>query len=50
MGEDKPWKRMSSAQAKQRKRKGGSHSKLTLEAGELDRILDNSGAEDEPPE
>ena len=50
LGDDKPWKRMTSGQAKLRKRKGTTQSKLTLEVGELDRILDGSGSEGEVSE
>ena len=43
--EGKPWKRMTSVQARQRKRKVPAGDRLTVDDGELDRLLDGgSGA------
>ena len=44
LGDDKPWNRMSSEQAKQRKKRGppSLRDKLTLDDNELDMILDGS--------
>ena len=46
--EGKPWKRMSASQAKLRKAKrSSSRDRLTIEDGELDRILDESDVEED---
>ena len=44
-----PWRRMTSAQARDRKKKmpgPGPENKLSLEDGEIDRILDHSTSQD----
>ena len=49
-GDGKPWRRLTSSQAKSRKaKKGRSGSRLGLDAEELDELLESGETEEEGP-